>query len=130
MARRAWNAGGSDRPAHEPVDRIIRGRRMPRMTGIERLAQVRGNYPARGLGVNAFMVKPYAPEQSESKLTALARQLRAASILAAREKIGSMSGLLEARIGAIMRAVSTRVMSSARRSAHARYLDPGRNWHE
>ncbi len=78
---------------------------MSRMTGIEFLEQVRGNYPAlpfimvmanrdgdsvkaaRGLGVNAFIAKPYAPERSESKATALARQLRAANILAAGLKI-------------------------------------------
>ena len=79
--------------AHEMVDLIICDWRMPRMTGIELLEQVRMNYPAmpfimvtanrdidsvkaaRGLGVNAYIVKPYAPEQLESKLTALARQL-------------------------------------------------------
>ena len=66
---------------------------MPRMTGIEFLEQVRMNYPAmpfimvtanrdiesvnaaRGLGVNTYIAKPYAPEQLESKLRALARQL-------------------------------------------------------
>jgi hypothetical protein len=30
---------------------------------------------ARGLGVNAYIANTYAPEQLESKLTALARQL-------------------------------------------------------
>ena len=79
--------------AHELVDLIICDWRMPRMSGIELLEQVRMNYPAmpfmmvtanrdidsvkaaRGLGVNAYIAKPYAPEQLESKLTALARQL-------------------------------------------------------
>lgn len=75
------------------IDMIICDWRMPRMTGIALLQQVRMVLPhmpfmmvtanadadsvrtAREFGVNAYIVKPFTAEQFERKFTALAMQM-------------------------------------------------------
>ena len=79
--------------APELVDLIVCDWKMPRMTGIELLQQVRSVYDdmpfmmvtgksdvasvkvARDCGVNAYIGKPYSPQQLEQKLRALAATL-------------------------------------------------------
>jgi len=80
--------------AVDQVDLIICDWKMPRMTGIELLQQVRTVYrtmpflmitgnadpdsvkAARMFGVNAYMAKPFTAEQFERKVTMLLRQLK------------------------------------------------------
>ena len=75
--------------APELVDLIVCDWQMPRMTGLEFLRQVRIVYPnmpfmmvtgkadvssvkaARELGVNAYLSKPYSPQQLEQNLLRL-----------------------------------------------------------
>ncbi len=79
--------------AEELVDVIICDWEMPRMTGLELLQQVRTVLPdmpfmmvtghteaesvkiAMEFGVNAYIVKPYSPQQIREKLEALALTL-------------------------------------------------------
>ncbi len=79
--------------ADELVNFIICDWRMPRMTGLELLQQVRTTHPdmpflmvaantdiqsvktARQFGVNAYIGKPYSTKQMEEKIVALAVQL-------------------------------------------------------
>lgn len=79
--------------APELVDLIVCDWQMPRMTGLELLQQVRSTYSempfimltgktdpqsvkaARQFGVNAYVAKPYSPQQLEQKLVALAENL-------------------------------------------------------
>ena len=75
------------------VDLIICDWRMPNMTGLQLLEEVRSVHPrmpfmmvtgksdatsvvaAKGLGVSAYITKPFSPQQFEQKLRALMRQL-------------------------------------------------------
>ncbi len=79
--------------ADELINFIICDWRMPRMTGLELLQQVRTTHPnmpflmvtantdiqsvraAREFGVNAYIGKPYSTKQMEDKITALAVQI-------------------------------------------------------
>ncbi len=75
--------------APELIDLIVCDWRMLNMTGLELLQQVRSTYPdmpfmmltgktdlqsvkvAREFGVDAYVAKPYSPQQLEKKLIAL-----------------------------------------------------------
>ncbi len=77
----------------ERIDVIICDWEIPRMTGLELLQQVRMSHPdmpfmmvtghtevesvkaAKEFGVNAYIGKPYSPQQMEDKLKVLTRNL-------------------------------------------------------
>ena len=79
--------------APELVNLIVCDWQMPRMTGLELLQQVRTVYPnmpfimvtgkadigsikaAKEFGVNAYLAKPYSPQQLEQKLLRLVSKL-------------------------------------------------------